>query len=245
LLVKDRLILIVVASATLFMVYLSMYLVWTPVGRARILGTQGRYFIPVFIVLWMGIGNIKPLIAKRKLTLFIGVLSVIILGISAGIICRRYYYKPTLERRTFSCDAESISPDGEKFLSHGFQFGNAATRSTDMSRSGHYSSKLNSGNPYTFTFRLRNLRYGEKITVSVWRRGKAGSIILSGKTSEEMYVGQSKPDSADHAGWERLRQSLTVADNPESREAVVYIYYDGTDSAYFDDFKIEYFKKRF
>lgn len=43
----ERTILAVVLTATLFVLSLSQYLLWTPVGSAAIEGLQGRYFIPI------------------------------------------------------------------------------------------------------------------------------------------------------------------------------------------------------
>ncbi len=46
-----------VALLTLMAIYLPLYLTWTPVGADRVLGTQGRYLIPVFTLLLM---TLKP-----------------------------------------------------------------------------------------------------------------------------------------------------------------------------------------
>lgn len=64
--VGNRIGILFVMLAIIVVSYLMMYLTWTPVGAMDILGTQGRYFVPVFLLLPFIGQNISPLVSKNS-----------------------------------------------------------------------------------------------------------------------------------------------------------------------------------
>jgi uncharacterized membrane protein len=88
------LLVILIAIVTMFMLSLSMYIAWTPVGLARVEGCQGRYMIPVF--LFIAIASNELWISRPKalsnLLVMLMVISSLIVGINAVFaILQRYY----------------------------------------------------------------------------------------------------------------------------------------------------------
>ncbi|MBQ7704831.1 MAG: DUF2142 domain-containing protein, partial [Selenomonadaceae bacterium] len=49
---KDRLLIIFAALSTILGIFLTEYLIWTPVGAEMINGVQGRYFVPVALLIF-------------------------------------------------------------------------------------------------------------------------------------------------------------------------------------------------
>ena len=75
-------------------VMMSMYLFWTPVGKDVVLGVQGRYFIPVFPVVFYLIAsslNGEKHVWHWLLTGIIGVLVPVILVLSLQTIYLKFY----------------------------------------------------------------------------------------------------------------------------------------------------------
>jgi len=244
--VNNRFLLVGVSVATLIMIFLSQYLVWTPVGGNEIFGLQGRYFIPVFPLILIGFGSLFSFFSNRQLTSIVAVTSIVLLTISAVVLYKRYFYAPVLQPQVITCDAEKISDKNEKMLfCNNALFGNADNRSSNMARSGQYSIKLDGNNRYGFTYRINGIRVGEKIKASVWYKGNEGNLILAGKNMNELYTGQNIPDSTDLSGWQRLTKSVTISKKIEDSEIIMYVYYTGQDSAYFDDINITYFHREY
>lgn len=78
-----------------------------------------------------------------------------------------------------SCDAEKI--EGENFISGESEFKGSKFRSSEKSRSGKYSVKLNEATPYGFTYTIPNVKKGDIIEASVWKHldGATGGLVIS------------------------------------------------------------------
>lgn len=74
---RSRALIAVTAGVIIILIETAMYLVWTPVGTGRILGIQGRYFIPVLPVLLL-------LLYNRKLAPFLTTLKFASAGTGNG-----------------------------------------------------------------------------------------------------------------------------------------------------------------
>lgn len=88
------LLVILIAILTLFMISLSQYITWSPVGLYRVEGCQGRYMIPVF--LFVAIASNELWVSRQKvlsnLLVMLMVISSLIVGINALFaILQRYY----------------------------------------------------------------------------------------------------------------------------------------------------------
>lgn len=85
--------------------------------------------------------------------------------------------KPLDEEQTitvFEVDAEEVIVDGKrtsfKTSDSNLTVGGGECQSNEFSRSGNYSIKLDTVNPYSLVFELSNLKAGEYIHASVWQK---------------------------------------------------------------------------
>lgn len=92
-LLKDKLKIFAVLLSTIFLLYLLIYLSWTPVGQKVVEGIQGRYFIPLAPLLLLLFYNrkISLKIRTNKLGLVIVSYSLFALIISLSVLLNRYY----------------------------------------------------------------------------------------------------------------------------------------------------------
>lgn len=241
----DRIVLASVSVVTSCLLFLSLYMIWSPVGGDEIFGAQGRYFIVVFPLLLMAVGGVRQVVSERGSLGIIVVISVFILTVSAATLYKRYFYVPAYETIVARCDAESVM-DGQQHVmqSGGAVFENANRRTTDIARSGSYALKLSNMHVYGFTHRLQGVDVGDKIEASVWYKGDEGNLIISGTKSDKLYVGQGVSDSTDADGWKRLQKTIFISNAVVDGEVVIYVYYTGADSAYFDDFEVVYCRNK-
>lgn len=90
----DSLLMIAISILTMFMLSLSLYITWTPVGLGSVEGSQGRYMIPVYVFIAGALDDLW--ISNRKA---LSNLLVILIVCSSSIVCinalfailQRYY----------------------------------------------------------------------------------------------------------------------------------------------------------
>jgi len=223
------------------LILLSQHLTWDCVGSDIIATIQGRYFIPVFPLLFMLFYNVKFYYSKIIIPVVI-IFSFLSLTVTINTLYTRYYVAPIFESVTIKCDTENITKDTvfETNLPSVF-LENANTRSHEKARSGIYSAKLTAKSRFGYTYRLYNCGIGDIINVDVWRYGTEGGIIMSGG-SNSFYIGNSKPIEKDSTGWEHIQLKYTIPIEMYNREIGIYLFYNGNDSSYFDDIRISYDK---
>jgi len=222
--------------ATIALILLSQHLTWNIIG-GDIIHIQGRYFIPVFPLLFILFNNSKY--NKQFLTsVIVMLLSVALLCFSARKVYLHYYIAPDFDTIKIECDAEGVV---DKYLTTSIPdiyFEYANNRSSRYSRSGDFSIELSSEKPFGFTYKLYNCKMGDVIEIEVWRFGKSGSIILAGDSGKAFYLASSEVIETDPEGWEKLRYSYTLQSNMKGTEIITYLYNDSHDASYFDDFSI-------
>ncbi|MDL2238258.1 DUF2142 domain-containing protein [Christensenellaceae bacterium OttesenSCG-928-K19] len=62
----NRIMILLVIFASVLVTYLALYLTWSPVGGDAVMGVQGRYFVPLFVLLPFLGQNIYPLVQKES-----------------------------------------------------------------------------------------------------------------------------------------------------------------------------------
>jgi hypothetical protein len=163
-----------------------------------------------------------------------------LLSLSLVKIYQRYYVDPVFEDLILYCGAESVVD--QKYLGTSIPnmlLENANTQSTEKSRSGDYSVKLDATNPYGFTYRSYNGSAGDVIKVTVWRLGESGSIVISGDGGKEFYLGSQDYSDIDSSGWKKLNLIYTLQEDMHGKEVGIYIFNNLEEPSYFDDLEIE------
>ena len=90
-----RLLMIIVAGATACVVGTLLYLVWTPVGRARIEGLHGRYLIPIGAPTLLALSPGRDLEISRPIGAITPMAIALFLSLTLVTLIRRYYLPGT------------------------------------------------------------------------------------------------------------------------------------------------------
>ncbi|MCF8370849.1 MAG: DUF2142 domain-containing protein [Bacteroidales bacterium] len=232
----------VVAMISLIM--LSQYLTWVAVGNEKMRILQGRYFIPVFPLLFMLLNNSR-FNRQNLVSAAVILFSIFILSLSAWTIYSRYYVAPTFETTTIVCDAEGLSEEKSFTTSiPGVLLDNGDTQSDEMSRSALKSAKLFSGQAKGFSYSFFDGEMGDVIDIEVWRYGKSGGIVFDLKPNEDWNYFTSEVLETDENGWDRLHLTYTFISNRSSEKNIIYIYNNESDTSYFDDLSISIHKQK-
>ena len=88
---KDRFVLFLSFSGTIFLFSTLMYMSWTPVGQDLITGLQGRYFIPIswiFFLLWY---NRKFHVSDKYLRIIGSLYVCVSLSFASFVLIKRFY----------------------------------------------------------------------------------------------------------------------------------------------------------
>ena len=130
--------------------------------------------------------------------------------------------------------------NGDFFITdNGKEIKGAKDISSDFSHSGKFSIKLNSKSQYGLDFKFKNVKKGDVIRASVWKKSKNGNGVISisddPKNANQFTMSESHIRSENN--WE-LIQCYFVA-REDYKKVNVYVYTDSEESVYFDDLKIE------
>jgi len=143
-------------------------------------------------------------------------------------------------KQSYKCDAESISKDGQYFITGNDStlFQNGISRSEDFAHNGKSSSKLNVKVPYGMTISFKDLKNGESFYVTVWRKNSdkvKGELIAS---SNQYYNSDYTILEKDQNGWEKIGKELFITDEMIGNELGLYLYNPAEEPVYFDDLEI-------
>ena len=111
--------------------------------------------------------------------------------------------------------------------------------SNDFSRTGKSSIKLNSKSPYGLDFKFENVKKGDVIKASVWRKSKNGQgtiTITDGPGNSKQFI-MSEGFILREKNWELIQCSFVARE--DYKKIKIYVYTASEESVYFDDLKIE------
>lgn len=234
---KQKIFVILIVVATICLILLSQHLTWDCVGSNTISTIQGRYFIPVFPLLFILLSN--SVFNKYNLSLVIVFSIVLLSSFSLFTIYKRYYVDDKFTVVKISCDLENVNQEN-KFTTNikTVVLENGAAQSSNFSRSFNNSIKLHSGDPFGLTYKTKGLKQGDEINIEVWRLGNAGEIVLSGESGKLFYESNKGFIEKDSKGWERLILNFKIPNDIIDKEVGIYLYNTSSDTSYFDDFII-------
>ena len=144
-------------------------------------------------------------------------------------------------RSSLLFDMENV--EGNYFISQNSErISNSLAQSSDYSKSGDYSAKIDSINPYALSYNFNDLKKGNEIIISVWEKtgGARGYLKLVDKEKNILAVKRSRPKNTQ-SQWVLINLSYTV--EKDSKEIKFFIHNENTISAYYDDLKIELLDK--
>ena len=144
-------------------------------------------------------------------------------------------------RSSLIFDMEKV--EGNYFISQNSKrVSNSLAQSSDYSKSGNYSAKIDSINPYALSYKFYDLKKGNQIIISVWEKtgGARGYLKLVDKEKNILAVKRSLRKKIQ-SQWVLINLSFTVEE--DSKEIKFFIHNEKTLSAYYDDLKIELLDK--
>jgi len=242
----------VAALSTFILLALSQHLTWDCIGEPIVDLIQGRYLIAIFPLLFLMLSNTVP--KNQWITLPSVVLfSVFLNRASCKEIYPRFYEESYDQKTEFFCDAEKINEKDMYVTSNDSVFLESGKyRSDSFAYSGKYSAYFDRWIQYNMSYRFKNVKYGDLVEVSAWRRGKIGAIVLSGKgygkDTTEFFYGHKTPKFYDDRGWAYLHSVFTIKEDCDSARAVLFLWCpDSTKRIYFDDlkFSIKHYNRRY
>lgn len=141
----------------------------------------------------------------------------------------------------YFCDAEILTEDKQSYrgVPDSVPFAYGQTRTDSLAYSGKYACVLNGRNPYGMTIKLFNVRPGESIKISAWRKtgGKSqGTLIASADST--FYDNQHKEGELSAGGWQKITKELFIPDSLAGKELVIYLYCEGEGPVLFDDLEV-------
>ena len=239
---KQKGIIGIAALATILLILLSQHLTWGCVGGDRIVTIQGRYFIPVFPILYLLFSNRMQML-KVNSKVIITTFSFLLLSYSCYIINERYFEYYADFKTPILCNAEELKENryfvtsSDKVL---LENGNA--RTDERSLSGKYSIGLSENKQYGFGYKLYGLHVGDKIDIKVWRKGDAGKIILAGNGGKDFYETSDNVIETNNDGWQLINLVYTLEKNMNSNEVGLVIFNKSKSISFFDDISIMVYK---
>ena len=143
------------------------------------------------------------------------------------------------------CDAEKVTKIGGKFIAANDStefFGGAWHRSGLDAHSGDHSLLTTpKKNPFGFKYLIKYASPNTYFKVSVWRKSKdgEGALVVTTDLTDILYLVTTKPVEVSENGWEKLQIEVYTPPHSQSDTLIAYVWNNGTDSVFYDDFIIE------
>ena len=134
--------------------------------------------------------------------------------------------------------------EGKSFREGDYLFDNGNTQSDDRSHSGRYACRLLPGEQLQFGIgvRMDDLQPGGLYQATVWRfqhPGKHSYLAAQAEGGKDpFYLTQPFSFHRDETGWEQLKLQFFIPFHDRPNAAQVYVFSDGKDTVYFDDFQV-------
>lgn len=228
---------------------LSQHLTWDCVGEGVVDLIQGRYLIPLMPLLFLVLSN--TLSKYYWLSPPVVLVAALLLNrASCKLIYPRYFQDSYYSKTEFFCDAEKVNEKGEYITTNDSVFLEAGKFRTDsFAHSGKYSAYFDPWIQFNMTYRFKNLRRGDLIEMSAWRKGTIGQMVISGHSKQtscgDFFFNSNKIHYYDNTGWGYMNAAFTMDKACDSNDVIFFLWCpDSTKRAYFDDvrFSVKRFK---
>lgn len=137
------------------------------------------------------------------------------------------------------CSCEFISSDAKNFISSDqkYLFDKAFMRTDENKFSGKYSVKANENTPYAMDVKIPVIK-NSYIKAMVWRHTHDGKgLIVADNRTNNLYEAGCSIIKHENS-WDLINLNVAVPDNFRDDTIHFYLWYNGKDSCYFDDFRI-------
>ncbi|MFT5779985.1 MAG: putative membrane protein [Crocinitomicaceae bacterium] len=227
----------------ILLILVTQHLAWDCVGGSIISNLQGRYFIPVFPLLFMLFYTHK-INLQRLLIPLVVLFSLGSLSISTKVIYERYYVPTEYDALIIKHGGEHMHNDGVFETSEPSILVMGGTQSTEIYRSGEASILLTPDSPYGCIYRIYDSKIGDRIHIEGWCKSKGGGPeVVIDVQPIGLHIIEEKPSITDENGWQKLSRGYTITEDMTGQEIAIYLYNSSKiDTIYFDDVIISYNK---
>lgn len=240
--IKQKIILLAVVGSTTVLVMLSQYLTWNPVGNDKLWPLMGRYFTPVYPMLFLLFSSNKISIPKwGKIVFFIFVI------FSACFTLYKmkdsFYSSQPLELVwSYDFDQKKLSSLENE---HAFQFGKVNGNSNSFFQTDSAQSiqiELTEKNPYGFPVTFFSLKKGDKVEVEGWRTHSDTKFVFDDKPNSEYYTATCHSTKLWKNNYEFIKETYFCMDDFD--ELKVYLYHTSSEVAFAKNYKISLYKSK-
>ena len=141
------------------------------------------------------------------------------------------------------CSCDLISDDKQKLIAEDKKnlFDKAYMQTYEKACSGRYSVKLNKEKPYAMDIRIPVAK-NNYIKAMVWRQSDDGYGLIVAENHKYNFYRTACNIIRKEIDWQLINLNFSIPDNFEGNEILFYLWYNGKDSCYFDDFEIRIFE---
>ncbi len=243
--IKQKIILVGVVGACTLLVMLSQYLTWNPVGYHEVWPLMGRYFTPIYPMLFLAL-TIRKFKVSKKLSILIfagyGMLATAYTGYK---MIDSFYVNAELELVW----EEDFSDKSQEYLrnEHSFEFGKINGNSNvfqvpPLSILIPKGLILSSENPYGYTVTINNVKKGDKIVIEAWRDREEASIVFDDLPHSQYFTTTCHSTKIIKNGFELIQETYFCKQDFEGLK--VYLYDPSGSNSHVKDFSVQYFKSK-
>jgi hypothetical protein len=141
------------------------------------------------------------------------------------------------------CNFERLAQDTGYYavLNSIYKIDGTTLRTSGTSYSGKFCVKLSKENPYGPGLKILLKKGYYKITVMRRSYDGVGNIVAANKTGPALYKANAIAES-EKDGWDSLGLTVDVPESMIGEVIVVYLWYPGNRTCYFDDLHITYYE---
>jgi uncharacterized membrane protein len=227
---------------SLALLLLSQHLTWDEVGSDRVWLLQGRYFIPLFPLLFLLFSRIPLRLPPAAIVISAGFILVLHV-VAFKMLAARYVMDP-FQKKACDCGAENLSPSGAFACVKGWEFTGSAARTSDTVRTGKFAAISSPQHAFVFQKRIDSLRTGDLVEAELWKRGKGASVVLYGESGCRLYLASDRHDYTDRNGWDHMHFIYQLPDECRVGNFVFFIHNPAGGNVYIDDLRMTIRRKQ-
>ena len=147
-----------------------------------------------------------------------------------------------------NCDvSDAKNEKNHKHKTEGFHFQEIKLGGIKSEQNYHSSPSsilLTGKSKYAFTTVISSIERNQFMSISIWRKDalKKSDLIVTAKPDGILYHNVATIAEQGEDGWEKIHTEIEVP--PGANEIIVFAFLGGSDSAFFDDLKINVYQKK-
>lgn len=238
---RSKIILAVSAFISFVFLLISQHLTWDCLAEGVVDIVQGRYLTPLLPFVLLLIPSIK----KIQFNYFYvpAIVACAFINWSATTRINERYFKDTYDGLTkFYSNTDSTNKKGMLLTTDtAITLEGAGCRKKFKEDTTNLYTVLQKKCPYGYTYKFKNLGYGDLIDLKVDRKGWDITFVVEGQSARcgKFYLTNNIPHHKDTNTWQRIHTAVTITTKCDSATAMLYLWNtDTTKRVMLDNFEI-------